>query len=372
MSTRPSGRGIGIAALGVGALLAAYGFGTEALVPLGVGLLALPLLALALVAVATAGLDPTRVAPRTSLRAGDLARFESGTIGRRRRSRLASLLSVRIDPRLEGLGTVVERGPDATVVRLARGLHDLPGPRLEALDPLGLAGRVKVGGGAERILVAPRVIRLSPDGAAACGLAGAPRPALGAGTDLDRIREYRAGDPLSSVHWAQTAKRGALQTKVLTGEGTGRRTVALTLDATEPPAGEQWVFEEAVTVATSLAHALLREGVALRLEIQAADGDEAVATSSRAVVDRVLAVVRPAPRAEPVGATGRRPRRAIGRLVVTTRAPVGADRRERGDGTTIVVGSAPGGHERRRIIRVERVEELAALLERREGRVSAA
>ena len=42
--------------------------------------------------------------------------------------------------------------------------------------------------------------------------------------------DYQPGDPLSRVHWAQTAKRGRLQTKELRAPSGSGRTVVVLLD----------------------------------------------------------------------------------------------------------------------------------------------
>jgi uncharacterized protein (DUF58 family) len=68
--------------------------------------------------------------------------------------------------------------------------------------------------------------------------------------ELDRVRDYQPGDPLSRVHWAQTAKRGRLQTKVLrAAEGSGR-TVMVLADGAAPPGD---ALELAVSAAAAIA-----------------------------------------------------------------------------------------------------------------------
>ena len=70
MRLTPTPRGAGSAVAGVIALVAAYAFGTQALVPVGVGLMTVPVLALCVVAVAAAGIRPTRSVWPARARAG--------------------------------------------------------------------------------------------------------------------------------------------------------------------------------------------------------------------------------------------------------------------------------------------------------------
>ena len=82
MRLTPTPRGAGSAVAGVIALVAAYAFGTQALVPVGVGLMTVPVLALCVVAVAAAGIRPTRSVWPARARAGDVVEVRTST-GRR-------------------------------------------------------------------------------------------------------------------------------------------------------------------------------------------------------------------------------------------------------------------------------------------------
>jgi uncharacterized protein (DUF58 family) len=254
-------RALGLALAGAAALVASGGFGTPALATLGAGLLALPVLATVVVWVAAAGLRVERRLAPARCPAGDEVHVTAHRSGWTHRSGLDRLLDVEVDP---GLGTArgaVEpvRSGDGWTLTAARGDHRLPPPRVTVRDPFGLARRARGGTGDDRLLVVPAApaIGRMPLGMRAPGRGPRRRRADSGFGELDRVREYQAGDPLSRVHWAQTAKRGRLQTKELRApEGSGRSTLIL-LDGAGPP-GED--FETAVTAAAALARHLCAAG----------------------------------------------------------------------------------------------------------------
>jgi len=294
----PPGRAVALAGAGLAALIASRGFGTTALATLGVGLVALPVLVTALVwAVAPGVRLERRVAPGRC-RAGDPVRVTLTLSGWAARAGLVRLLDVSLDP---GLGSA--RGPRAPVregrwawrvPEAPRGDHVLPAPRLRVADPFGLARRVRAGGGDDRLLVVPRAPALVRLSLGARSLAGRGhrrrRPLVGFG-ELDRVRDYQAGDPLSHVHWAQTAKRGRLQTKVLrAAEGTGRSVTVLVDGAA--PAGPE--LETAVTAAAAVARHVAERGEPLGLSHTGRHPVRlAVGRASRPAVEMALARLEP-------------------------------------------------------------------------------
>lgn len=259
-----SRRGLALAAAGGAALLASRGFGSPALATFGAGLVALPLLVGSLVWLTAAGLRLERAVRPERCRAGDPVAVSLRLSGWPARAGLDRLLVVTLDPGLGSLGAgdgAVRRGPGRawTVASAPRGDHALPPPRLRVGDPFGLARRVVTGAGGAAALVLPRAPALDrlaamPGRAGTATGAGGRRTGVG---DLDRIRDYRAGDPLSRVHWAQSAKRGRLQTKELREPAAAARGVALVLDGAVP---EGEAFETAVTAAAAAARHLLGRG----------------------------------------------------------------------------------------------------------------
>ena len=264
----PPARAVALAATGVAALVASRGFGTPALAILGVGLVALPVLVTALVWIVAGGLGVHRTVSPSRCRAGDRVEVRLALSGWPTRIGLDRLLDVTLDP---GLGAVADAGSVRReglwvwrVPRATRGDHRLPAPAVQVADPFGLARRVRAGVEGESLLVvprAPRLERLALEASTPGGGLRRRRMVAGFG-ELEKVRDYRAGDPLSRVHWAQTAKRGRLQTKELrSSEGPGKA-VMLLLDA-GVAAGDD--FETAVTATATLARHLAERGERLAL-----------------------------------------------------------------------------------------------------------
>ncbi|HWH14301.1 MAG TPA: DUF58 domain-containing protein, partial [Miltoncostaeaceae bacterium] len=259
-AVRPTARGVGLAAAGLAALVAARGFGTPALEPVGVGLLLVALVALVLVGVAATRVRLVRRLPAGRPRAGDEISAEIHRAGGRLGRLALRALEWQLDSGLAPLGPVRGRrgrggAIRVTVPRARRGEHVLPPVQLALTDPFGLAVARRRFGAAQRLLVVPRTLpataetRRLGEGARA---ARAPR-----GEDisrLDGVREYRPGDPLSRVHWGQSAKRGRLHTKVFGPEGDGRRVAVVVLDLADPGVAPHDA-ELAVVAAASLARA---------------------------------------------------------------------------------------------------------------------
>ena len=168
-------------------------------------------------------------------------------------------------------------------------------PGVSLADAFGLV-RVRRASRAEKtVLVLPRTVPVrlpfwEGDGARRTGdVVGAVRGRH----ELAGIRDYEPGDPLSIIHWGQTARRGRLQTKELHG-GSGRTaSVLIALDARAGAGPDD--FETAVSAAASLAEACAAQGSAVGYVDSAGQADPVPATvDATAVVHRLAA-------AEPVG-----------------------------------------------------------------------
>jgi uncharacterized protein (DUF58 family) len=252
----PPARALALAGTGVAALIASQGFGTSALATLGAGLIALPVLVTALVWAAAAGLDVRRRVEPARLTAGEPLTISLEVTGWPTRTGLDRLVELSLDP---GLGSVrgpaqpARRGARTWVVRSApRGDHQLPPPRLRVADPFGLARRTREGGGGDAVLVTPRAPAIDRLllGARRDGRGPRRRLPLAGFGELDRVRDYQAGDPLSRVHWAQTAKRGRLQTKVLRAADGSGRSVLVLVDGVAPAGGD---LETAISAGAAVA-----------------------------------------------------------------------------------------------------------------------
>jgi uncharacterized protein (DUF58 family) len=75
------------------------------------------------------------------------------------------------------------------------------------------------------------------------------------------VRDYQPGDSVRHIHWKATARRGALQTKVFDPSASQQLMVCLNTQTLDNPyAGVMTdVFETAIVVAASIAHAALAQ-----------------------------------------------------------------------------------------------------------------
>jgi uncharacterized protein (DUF58 family) len=258
-------------ALGAATLLGAWLFGSIPLVPVGVGLAAAGLAALGWRRLAGGVTLERRVTPRQV--EGEPFRLDVRVHGAR------SLFGrVTVRERVGALGELtvpLRRGEGTLVVDvMPRGLYELGPASLVLEDPLGLERLTTSIESSERVWVRPRVVALDSlfGGGAGMALGGRARPvrSLG-GLELYGIRDYHDGEPLRSVHWASTARRGQLMVREL--EDPSRDQVAVVLDgdrAGNVGAPGESSFDEAVRVAAAVVHATARRGRRVRLVISAA------------------------------------------------------------------------------------------------------
>jgi uncharacterized protein (DUF58 family) len=223
-------RGAGIAALGVCLCLLAGAFGTAALYVPGVALV---------LAVAGAHASVRLSAWRTALvREPREARVEEG-------------MSVPIETRIRG----TDRRMRIAVTPARRGVCEVEPATLGFRDPFGIAQRT-VRSQSTRLLVLPRIERSTHAGLArVLALAGAPRPAGGAG-DVDGVQPARPGVAAARIHWPTVARTGTLVERRLHAERDGDPLVVL--DARR--AASRDALDMAVRAAGSLAVALARAG----------------------------------------------------------------------------------------------------------------
>jgi uncharacterized protein (DUF58 family) len=262
-----------IAALGLAIVLASLGFGTPALMPLGVGLVLLPGLAVAAVAAASGGLRIERSVSPMRVPAGEGATVTVRLTGRP--AAALPLLGWSLETGVPGAAGAARplagrRGAGEierswAIPRVRRGEHRLTVPALVVADPFGLAGRRREGAGGEVLMgLAPVVPIGTPFWERAAGSRRAGSASAAGAHELDRVRDYQAGDPLGRVHWGQTAKRGCLQTKELRGSAGRGESSLLLLDGLAGPGaagGGEAPFEVAVAAAASLLwHASARGG----------------------------------------------------------------------------------------------------------------
>lgn len=267
-------RALGLGLVGLVAIVAALGFGTPALRVVGVGLVALGFGAILAVELVARGLRVSRSLDRDVLHAGEPLAMTMRLSGPAVGSGALHLLDWSL---MSGLprGVVERRGATSrrsgqlvqtmTASSLPRGRHRLGMPSVSLGDPFGLV-RVRRATRAEQsVLVLPRVV---PVRVPFWEGRGARRPGDFAGAirgrfELDGVRDYEPGDPLSLIHWGQTARRGSLQTKELHGDAGHFGGVVLVLDTLE--GADPADVEVAVSAAASLAEACVVRGAPVGL-----------------------------------------------------------------------------------------------------------
>ncbi|MBI5834900.1 MAG: DUF58 domain-containing protein [Armatimonadetes bacterium] len=138
-----------------------------------------------------------------------------------------------------------------------RGYHQIGPLLLETGDLFGLARKFSAGDQAHYLLVHPRIVPIGGYSVATnrpIGEVRAERRIFEDPSRLRGVREYRAGDKLSHVHWRASARAAALQTKVF--EPTTMIGALICLDMFIPAfegRGVDQRSELAVTAAASLA-----------------------------------------------------------------------------------------------------------------------
>jgi uncharacterized protein (DUF58 family) len=229
-------RGRWILAFGGGVYLAAWGFGSEALYPIAVGLVLAVAAAALWVRFLSRPITLNRILADGRHVAGDDipvrlevdvdGRIPSGAIVVRERiARLGERETVMANRHGRLRGSYV-------IKQVPRGRYPVESVEAVLEDPFGLERvELKLPSG-ESLLVYPRLVELdalfSDSGARA--LEGRKlllrRPT---GFDLHSVRDYQQGESLRRVHWPTTAKRGHLMVKEL--EDAPRDETAVLLDA---------------------------------------------------------------------------------------------------------------------------------------------
>ncbi|MFJ8961075.1 DUF58 domain-containing protein [Lentzea sp. NPDC102401] len=164
---------------------------------------------------------------------------------------------------------LVERLPRNTPTSLRyplkpvmRGVQQV-GPLMARItDPFGLAEFDRELAGRSRLVVVPRVVRLSglPGGSGmGAGDDGSVRLRAGQGEDDAIVRQYRQGDDLRKVHWRSTARRDELMVRVEERPWRGGTTVLLdhrvhAHRGSGPTASLEWAISFAASICLHLHH----------------------------------------------------------------------------------------------------------------------
>lgn len=282
-------RGRAVLALGVAVYVVAWVFGSQALYPVAIGLVAAALLAVLWV--------------RASARDPSLRRHGLGNVleGSDVRIRLEVAMRSLVPPptlvAVERAGRLPERnveiangGGRYVLPEVRRGRYVFDPVRLSVEDPFGLARIELVKGEQEALVVYPRLVDLPALFSEGGSHAQDGRRLLmrrPTGYDLHSVREHIQGESLRAVHWPSTARRGHLMVKEL--EDAPRDEVVVLLDATDPP-----VFDLAVRAAGSILRAHVQRGRRCALVVNSSARPVQAVTSGdwhRAL--EVLAAVEP-------------------------------------------------------------------------------
>ncbi len=181
-----------------------------------------------------------------------------------------------------------------------RGIHPLVGLRLSTRFPFGLLRRSIDVHAPTDLLVYPALIPIS-DPLLRTGLAQLGEkqsPTLARSGEFHGLRELRAGDDPSSIHWRTSARRGRPFVREFE-EQTGRA-VVIALETAEPSNGE--AFESAVSYAASLAILLLRRGLRVGLVAGAVGLRPEVGSVQSSSILRALALVEASRNRDPASA----------------------------------------------------------------------
>ncbi len=251
-------RGTLALALGGATYVAAWAFGSKALYPVALGLIAAVLLAWLWTRLANRPLELRRAFPPGDRLEGEDVEIRLELRGELRLVPATWMLRERVGRLGERTTPLAAHGRSSYVLeQLPRGRYAFEEVRAEIEDPFGLQRVEQPLSAPGALLVYPRLVELdrlfsesgvrSHDGRRLL----LRRPA---GFDLHSVREYEQGESLRKVHWRSTARRGQLMVKEL--EDSPRDEVAVVLDA-DPGAVVGDSFDVQVRAAGSilLAHA---------------------------------------------------------------------------------------------------------------------
>ena len=138
-------------------------------------------------------------------------------------------------------------------------------------DPFGLFNQRLFLSPASEILVLPRVYHISRLAILAGGLPGKGRSsqrALQTTTNAVTVREYVIGDSLSRIHWRSSARYNKLMVKEFDLDPAIDAWIFLDLhQSVQAGEGKHSTEEYGVTIAATIAHYLLREGLLVGLVV---------------------------------------------------------------------------------------------------------
>lgn len=231
--------------------------------------------------------EVSRTTPR-QMRVGDAV--GAGLVLHNRSTSSVPMLLVKDDfAAFDPVTVASERIPGGATARVElvrsarrRGVFTDGSVTLTSGAPFGLARSRRRDLVATEVTVVPRWIELRSfpflDPSSAATDNPEERPVSGLGQDYMGIREYRAGDPLRSVHWRSTARASKLIVREYEREMSAR--IAMVLAGADHGEGPESSFETLVSAAASIGMHALTAGHSLYLARPAHEGIERLAEPS--------------------------------------------------------------------------------------------
>ena len=249
--------------LGLAALAGAWLFGSRALAPVGLGLVAAAVVARTWYGWVSRHVAVARVVAHERPLEGTTVRIAYRVQGVGR----VLLGVVRAREQLERLGELEARlpGGDGTLElrRAPRGRYAVVEAEVVLEDYLGLERVVVPAGPAQPVLVYPRLPELDGLFSDTARLGAGQRylPLRASGFDFHSVREYEQGESLRKVHWPTTARRGRLMVKELRESPREDLVVLLQCDAaaTVGPRGDS-SFDAQVRAAGAFLRTVVARG----------------------------------------------------------------------------------------------------------------
>lgn len=270
-------RGRCLLAAGLAAALCSFVLNERDLLRVSVFVVALPILVCLMTAVARVGLHAQRQINPIRTPVGGRAEVTLHITSTGRLPTGGLLVSDGVPYSLGGKPRfVIEHLPRHTGTRLRyhvqpmlRGIQQLGPLKATITDPFGLAEFERELAHTSRLIVVPRVVKLTgvPGGSGlGSGDDGSVRLNAGQGEDDAIVRPYRQGDDLRKVHWRSTAKRDEMMVRVEERPWRGGTTVLLDHRASaHRGTGANSSLEWAVSFAASICLHLHRYGQRIKL-----------------------------------------------------------------------------------------------------------
>jgi uncharacterized protein (DUF58 family) len=208
-----------------------------------------------------------------------------------------------------------------------RGRYVLTGFRLSTKFPFGLIQKSRDVADPQELLIYPALVRVPESllhGFPATHGLGRQKSRSRSG-DFIGLRDYRAGDDPRDIHWRSSARRGV--TLVRESEDDEGLEATLLFDNVQAPGVARDTFEASVSMAASVAQALLQRGYRVGLGARGAEIAPEGGPAQLTRILRFLALIEPAAPDAPMRNPGRRGARIQIRPGAPPSVEQGPDRR---------------------------------------------